>query len=46
VLERLGLTKDDLEPTPYILMIQDAHPVQYRFVNDPALDWPFEEISV
>lgn len=46
VLERLGLTQADLEPTPYILMIQDAHPVQYRFVNDPALDWPFEEISV
>ena len=46
VLERLGLTRTDLEPTPYILMIQDAHPVQYRFVNDSALDWPFEEISV
>ena len=46
VLERLGLTRADLEPTPYILMIQEAFPVQYRFVNDPALDWPFEEISV
>jgi len=45
VLERLGLTQADLEPTPYISMIQNAHPVQYRFVNDPALDWPFEEIS-
>jgi predicted adenylyl cyclase CyaB len=46
VLAQLGLTQNDLEPTPYILMIQDAHPVQFRFVNDPALDWPFEEISV
>lgn len=46
VLEQLGLTQADLEPTPYILMIQDAHPVQYDFVDDPSLDWPFEEISV
>jgi predicted adenylyl cyclase CyaB len=45
VLERLGLTQADLEPTPYILMIQNAYPVQYRFVNDPSSDWPFEEIT-
>jgi predicted adenylyl cyclase CyaB len=39
----LGLDSADLEPRRYILMIQDAHPVRYRFVNDPALDWPFIE---
>lgn len=46
ILARLGLTQVDLEPTPYILMIQAAYPVQYRFVCDSALNWPFAEISV
>jgi adenylate cyclase class 2 len=44
LLDQLGLTQADLEPSPYILLIQEAHPVQYRFVDDPALDWPFGEV--
>lgn len=39
----LGLSPTDLEPRRYIELIQAAHPVQYRFVNDPSLDWPFVE---
>ncbi len=44
VLLRLGLTEADLEPRRYIDLIQQAHPVQYRFINNPDLAWPFEEI--
>lgn len=43
VLVRLGLKPHDLEPRRYIDLIQEAHPVRYRFVNDPQLDWPFIE---
>jgi adenylate cyclase class 2 len=45
VLSALGLTDADLEPRRYIVMIQEAHPAQYRFVDDPTLTWPFEEVS-
>jgi adenylate cyclase class 2 len=45
LLSSLGLTDADLEPRRYIVMIQEAHPVQYRFVDDPTLAWPFEEVS-
>ncbi len=38
---RLGLTTADLEPRRYIELIQAAHPVRYRFVDDRSLDWPF-----
>jgi adenylate cyclase class 2 len=41
---KLGLDAGDLEPRPYILMIQETHPVAYKFINNPALLWPFEEI--
>jgi adenylate cyclase class 2 len=44
LLDQLDLTQTDLEPSPYILLIQEAYPVQYRFVDDPALDWPFVEV--
>jgi hypothetical protein len=44
-MARLGLTEADLEPRRYIDLIQQAYPVQYRFINNPDLDWPFEEIS-
>lgn len=40
----LGLAAADLEPRRYIELIQAAQPVQYRFVNDRALDWPFVEV--
>jgi predicted adenylyl cyclase CyaB len=40
----LGVPGEDLERRPYIQMIQEAYPVQYRFVNDKTLAWPFEEI--
>ena len=43
LLDQLGLTQTDLEPSPYIFLIQEAHPVQYRFVDDLALEWPFVE---
>jgi adenylate cyclase class 2 len=42
--QNLGLTAADLEPRRYIELLQAAHPVQYRFVNDRALDWPFMEV--
>ncbi|MCB0198063.1 MAG: CYTH domain-containing protein, partial [Anaerolineae bacterium] len=45
LLTRLGLSASDPEPRSYIEMIQEAHPVQYRFVDDRALAWPFEEIK-
>ena len=44
LFNQLGLSAEDLEPRFYIQMLQEAHPVQYRFVNDRTLDWPFEEI--
>jgi adenylate cyclase class 2 len=44
LLNRLGLSAGDLEPRPYIAMIQAAHPARYRFVDDQNLDWPFEEL--
>jgi adenylate cyclase class 2 len=40
----LGLPPADLEPRRYIELIQAAHPVQYRFVNDSTMDWPFVEV--
>jgi predicted adenylyl cyclase CyaB len=40
---RLGLSNSDLEPRRYIVLIQEAHPVRYRFVDDRSLDWPFVE---
>jgi predicted adenylyl cyclase CyaB len=40
----LGLPAADLEPRRYIELIQTAYPVQYRFVNDPTMDWPFVEV--
>ena len=43
LLRSLNLTEADLEPRRYIVMLQEAHPVQYRFVDDPSLNWPFEE---
>jgi len=45
LLNQLGLSTEDLEPRFYIDMLQEVHPVQYRFVNDRTLDWPFEEIK-
>lgn len=42
----LGLPPADLEPRRYIELIQAAHPVQYRFVNDPAMNWPFTEVPL
>jgi adenylate cyclase class 2 len=45
VLKALGLTDTDLEPRRYIVMIQEAHPVRYQFIDDQTLDWPFEEVS-
>ena len=45
LMNRLGLTADDLEPRMYIELIQAAHPVRYRFIDDRARDWPFEEIA-
>ncbi len=44
LLNKLGLETDSLEPRPYIQMIQDAYPARFRFIDDPALDWPFAEI--
>lgn len=44
LLTRLGLSPDDLEPRSYLEMIQQAHPVRYRFIDDQTLAWPFEEI--
>jgi predicted adenylyl cyclase CyaB len=41
---QLGLDTPDLETRYYVQMLQQAHPVRYRFVDDPGLDWPFEEI--
>ena len=46
ILARLGLTEDDLEPRFYTSMLQEAYPAQYRFVNDPKLDWPFAEVLI
>ena len=43
LLTTLDLPLDDLEPRRYIELIYEAHPVRYRFVDNPALDWPFEE---
>jgi adenylate cyclase class 2 len=43
LLNELDLTAADLERRPYIVMIQEAHPVQYRFVDDQSLSWPFTE---
>jgi predicted adenylyl cyclase CyaB len=41
----LGLPAESIERRYYIDMLQQAYPVRFRFVNDPALDWPFEEIG-
>jgi predicted adenylyl cyclase CyaB len=45
LLTDLGLEATDLEPRPYIVMIQEAHPVRYRFVDDRLQPWPFIEIG-
>ena len=45
LLMRLNLKEADLEPRRYIEMIQEAYPVQYRFVSSSTSDWPFEEIA-
>jgi adenylate cyclase class 2 len=44
LLNRLGLPPEALEPRYYIDLLQAAYPVHYRFIDDPAQDWPFEEI--
>ncbi len=44
LLNQLGLSAENLESRPYIQLIQDNHPVQYSFINDDTLDWPFEEM--
>jgi predicted adenylyl cyclase CyaB len=44
LLNELGLGVEELEPRYYIELIQEAHPVRYRFINDTSLDWPFEEV--
>ena len=41
---RLGLGSQDLEPRFYVLMLQEAYPAAYRFIDDSTLDWPFEEV--
>ena len=41
---RLGLTDADLEPRRYIELLHAAYPVQYRFINDRQLEWPFVEV--
>jgi adenylate cyclase class 2 len=43
VLRALGLRDADLEPRRYIVMIQEAHPARYQFIDDQNLNWPFEE---
>jgi len=43
LLNQLGLDPANLERRPYIVMIQEAHPVQYEFVDDQSLSWPFTE---
>ena len=45
LLNRLGLDPADLERRPYIVMVQEVHPVRYRFVDDRRLEWPFVEES-
>ena len=45
LLNKLGLGPADLEPRYYIELIQEAHPVHYRFVNDRSLTWPFVEVT-
>ncbi|GAB4428113.1 MAG: hypothetical protein Kow0031_08260 [Anaerolineae bacterium] len=41
---RLGLQPEELEPRFYVQMLQEAYPAQYRFVDDPARAWPFDEV--
>lgn len=43
LLTRLGLSEADLEPRRYITLIQEAHPVSYRYRPDDPSDWPFAE---
>lgn len=45
LFNNLDLTADDLEPRPYIQLIQAVHPVRYRFIDDNTQNWPFEEIA-
>ena len=44
LLTNLGLSAEDVESRFYIDLLQEAHPVSYRFVNDRSRDWPFDEI--
>ncbi len=46
LFNQVGVAADALEPRPYTYLIQKAHPVQYRFVDDDSLVWPFEEVSL
>lgn len=46
LLNQLGLTAEDVEPRYYIDLLQQVYPVRYRFVDDPTLDWPFEEVAI
>jgi predicted adenylyl cyclase CyaB len=43
IYHNLGLSTADMEPRRYIELIQEAHPMRYRFVNDRNLNWPFVE---
>ena len=45
VLTALGLSQSDVEPGPYILLIQAAHPVRYQYEPHSDADWPFVEIK-
>jgi predicted adenylyl cyclase CyaB len=43
-LHQLGLPGEAIESRYYIDMLQQAYPARFCFVNDPTLDWPFEEV--
>ncbi len=45
LLPELTLTEADLVEESYIVMIQQAYPVQYRYVANENSDWPFEEVG-
>jgi predicted adenylyl cyclase CyaB len=44
LLNQLGLSAETIESRYYIDLLQEAHPVHYRFIDDPERAWPFEEI--
>lgn len=43
LFNRLGLSTEALEQRYYIDLIQQVYPARYKFVDDPAREWPFEE---